>query len=176
MPPQGENLCVTGTLFLFGRFFLIVAGTTCDTWRTSVCDGAGVGNRGGGGNSNLGRRRPHLPLGMAGGKSSWVYVSICIDGGFEETGGCNGGRSKEVRGCTDDGFEEVRDCADGGSEEVRAWTKDKSKEIGGYTDGGSKEVGGCTNGRFEEMGDCTNREDKKVGGYNDADTDDVMDW
>ena len=149
MPPQGENLCVTGTLFLFGRFFLIVAGTTCDTWRTSVCDGAGVGNRGGGGNSNLGRCRPHLPLGMAGGKSSWVYVSICIDGGFEETGGCNGGRFKEVRGCTDDGFEEVRDCADGGSEEVRAWTKDKSKEIGGYTDGGSKEVGGCTDGRSE---------------------------
>ena len=136
-------------LFLFGRSSLTVASNTCDTWRTSVCDEAGVGNRGGSGGSNLGRRRPHLPLGMAGGKSSWVYVSICIDGGFEETGGCNGGRSKEVRGCTDDGFEEVRDCADGGSEEVRAWTKDKSKEIGGYTDGGSKEVGGCTDGRSE---------------------------
>ena len=26
------------------------------------------------------------------------------------------------------------------------------------------------------MGDCTNREDKKVGGCNDVDTDDVMDW
>ena len=26
------------------------------------------------------------------------------------------------------------------------------------------------------MGDCTNREDKKIGGCNDVDTDDVMDW
>ena len=26
------------------------------------------------------------------------------------------------------------------------------------------------------MGDCTNREDKKIGGCNDADTDDVMGW
>ena len=26
------------------------------------------------------------------------------------------------------------------------------------------------------MGNCTNREDKKVGGYNDADIDEVMGW
>ena len=66
MPPQGENLCVTGTLFLFGRSFLTVAGTACDTWRTSVCDGARAGNRGCGGGSNLGRRRPHVLLEMVG--------------------------------------------------------------------------------------------------------------
>ena len=57
MPPQWENLCVTGTLFLFGRSSLTVAGIACDIWRTSVCYGARVGNRGGGGGSNLGRRR-----------------------------------------------------------------------------------------------------------------------
>ena len=99
MLPQGENLCVTGTLFLFRRFSLTVAGTACDTWRTTVCDGVGAGNRGGGRGSNLGRRRPRLPLGMANCKSSWVDVSICTDGGFENVGGCNGGRSKNVGGC-----------------------------------------------------------------------------
>ena len=108
MPPQGENLCVTGTFFVFGRSSLIVAGIACDTWRTSVCDRVGLGNRGGGGGSNLGRRRPRLPLEMDGGKSSWVDVSICTDGGSEEVGGCNGGRSKEVGGCTNGGSEEVR--------------------------------------------------------------------
>ena len=108
MLPQGENLCVTGTLFLFERSSLTVASTTCDTWRTSVCDGIGAGNRGGGGGSNLGWRRPRLPFEMAGGKSSRVYVSICTDGGSEKVGGCNGGRSKEVGGCTDGGSEEVR--------------------------------------------------------------------
>ena len=55
---------------------------------------------------------------MAGGKSSLVDMSIYIDGGSEEVGGCNGGRSKEVGGCTDGGFEEVRGCVDGGSEKV----------------------------------------------------------
>ena len=53
MPPQGENLCVTGTLFLFGRPSLTVAGIACDIWRTSFCDGARVGNRGGGGGITL---------------------------------------------------------------------------------------------------------------------------
>ena len=72
MPPQGDNLCVTGTLFLFGRSSLTVVGTACDTWRTSVCDGARAANRGGGRGSNLGRRRPRVLLGMTGGKSSWV--------------------------------------------------------------------------------------------------------
>ena len=88
--------------------------------------------------SNLSQRRPRLPLGMAGSKSSWVDVSICTDGGPEEVGCCNGGRFKEVGGCIDGWFEEVRGCADG-----------RSKEIGKYIDG-----------RFEEMGDCINREDK----------------
>ena len=108
MPPQGENLCVTGTLFLFGRSFLTVAGTTCDTWRTSVCDGVGTGNRGGVGGSNLGQCRPRLPLGMTGGKSSWLDESIYTDGGSKEVKGCNGGRSKEVVGCIDGGSKEVR--------------------------------------------------------------------
>ena len=45
---------------------------------------------------------------MAGGKSSLVDVSIYIDDGSEEVGGCNGGRSKEVGGCIDGGSEEVR--------------------------------------------------------------------
>ena len=67
MLPQGENLCVTGTLFLFGCSSLIVAGTACDTWRTFICDGDGAGNRGGGGGNNLGRRRSYLPLKMDGG-------------------------------------------------------------------------------------------------------------
>ena len=69
MSSQGKNLCVTDTLFLFGCSSLTVPGTACDTWRTSVCDGARDGNRGGGGGSNLGQRRPRLPLGMADGKS-----------------------------------------------------------------------------------------------------------
>ena len=138
MSPQGENLCVTDTFFLFGRSSLTVAGTACDPWRTYVCDGAGAGNRDGGGGSNLGRHRHRLPLGMAGSKSSWVDVLICTDGGSEEVGGCNGGRCKEVGGCTD-----------GGSEEVGAWTRDKFKEIRSCTDGGSKEVKGCTDGRSE---------------------------
>ena len=55
---------------------------------------------------------------MAGGKSSLVDMSIYIDGGSEEVGGCNGGRYKEVGGCTDDGSEEVRGCADGESKEI----------------------------------------------------------
>ena len=105
MPPQGENLCVIDTLFLFGRSSLIVAGTICDTWKTSVCDGAGTGNRGGVGGSNLGQCRPRLPLGMTGGKSSWVDESICTDGGSKEVEGCNGWRSKEVGGCIDGGSE-----------------------------------------------------------------------
>ena len=46
MLPQGENLCVTGTLFLFGRPSLTVASTACDTWRTFVCDRVGARNRG----------------------------------------------------------------------------------------------------------------------------------
>ena len=136
MPPQEENLCVTGTLIIFGHSSLIIASTACDTWRTSVCDGAG--NRGGGGGTNLSRRKPRLSLGMANSKSSWVDVSICIYGGFENVGGCNGGRAKEVRGCTDGGSEEVRGCVDGGFEEVGAWTEGNSKEIGGCTNGGSK--------------------------------------
>ena len=70
MPPQGKNLCVTGTLFLFCRSSLTIIGTACDTWRTFVCDGVGAGNRGGGRCSNLGRCRPRLSLGMAGGKPS----------------------------------------------------------------------------------------------------------
>ena len=81
MSPQGENLCVIGTLFLFRRSSLTVACIACDTWRTSVCDGAVAGNKVGGGGSNLSRRRPCLPLGMTGGKSSWVDVSICTNGG-----------------------------------------------------------------------------------------------
>ena len=150
MSPQRENLCVTGTLFLFGRPSLTVAGTACDnTWRTSVYDGVRAGNRGGSGGSNLGRRRPYLPLGMADSKSSWVDVSNCTNGGSEEIGGCNGGRFKEVGGCTDDGSEEVRGCADGEFEEIGVWTKDKSKEIGGCTHRGSKEVRGCTDGKSE---------------------------
>ena len=108
MPPQGENLCVTGTFFVFGRSSLIVAGIACDTWRTSVCDGDRAGNRGGGGGSNLSRCRPRLFLGIASGKSSWVDVSICIDSGSKEVGGCNWGGSKQVGGCTDSEFEEVR--------------------------------------------------------------------
>ena len=112
MPPQGENLCVTGTLFLFGRSFLTVAGTACDTWRTSVCDGAGA-NRGGGGGSNLGQHRPHLPLGMAGSKSSWVDVSIFTDDGSEEVGAWIGDKSKEIGSCTDGGSKEVKGCTDG---------------------------------------------------------------
>ena len=79
MPLQGENLCAIGTLFIFGRSSLTIACTACDTWRTLVCDGTGARNRGGGGGSNLSRRGPRLPLGMVGGKSSWVDVSICID-------------------------------------------------------------------------------------------------
>ena len=75
MSPQVENLCVTGTLFLFGCSSLIVVGTACDTWRTSVCDGAGA-NRGGGGGSNLSQCRSHLPFKMVGDKSNWVDVSI----------------------------------------------------------------------------------------------------
>ena len=67
MLPQGENLCVIDTLCLFCCSSLTIAGTACDTWRTSVCDGDGdgAGNRGGGGGNNLGRRRPYLPLKMA---------------------------------------------------------------------------------------------------------------
>ena len=76
MLPQGENLCVTDTLFFFGFSFLTVAGIACDTWRTSVCDGVGAGNRGGDGCSNLGWRRSRLPLEMVRGKSSWVGVSL----------------------------------------------------------------------------------------------------
>ena len=34
---------------------------------------------------------------------------------------------------------------------------------------------GCIDGRFEEMGDCSNRGDRKIGGYNDADINEVMD-
>ena len=49
MPPQGEKLCLTCTLFFFGHSSLTIAGTACDTWRTSVCDGVRVRNRGGGG-------------------------------------------------------------------------------------------------------------------------------
>ena len=79
MSPQGENLCVTGTLFLFGRSSLTIVGIACDTWRTSVYDGTGAGNRDGSGGSNLGRHRPRLPLGMIDGKSSWVDVSICTN-------------------------------------------------------------------------------------------------
>ena len=78
MLPQGENLCVIGTLFLFGRSFLTVAGTGCDTWRTSICDRTRAGNRSGGGGSNLGRRRPRLPLGMTGGKSSWEMCQSAL--------------------------------------------------------------------------------------------------
>ena len=176
MPPQWENLCVIGTLFLFGHSSLTIAGTACDTWRTSVCDGVRTGNRGGGGGSNLGRRRPRLPLGMADGKSSWVDVSICTNDGSEEIGSCNGGISKEVGGCTDGGSKEIAGCDDGGYEEVGAWTEGKSKEIGGCIDDGSKEVKGCTDGRFEEMSDYTNREDKKVEGCNDANTNKVVGW
>ena len=175
MPLQGENLCVTGTLFLFGCSSLTIASTACDTWRIFVCDGAVDGNRGGGGGSNLGRRRPRLPLGMADSKSSWVDVSISTDGESEEVEGCNGGRFKERGGCIDGGSENVWGCADGGSKEVGVWIEGKFKEIEGCTDGSSKEVGGCTDGKFEEMGDCTNHKDKKVEGCNDANTDDVMD-
>ena len=128
MSPQGENLCVIGTLFLFRRSSLTVACIACDTWRTSVCDGNRAGNRGGGGGSNLSRHKPSLPIGMAGGKSSWVDVSIYTDGGSEEVGGCNGGMSKEVEGCTDGGSEKVRGCADGGSEEVGVWTEIRLKK------------------------------------------------
>ena len=128
MPPQGENLCVTGTIVIFGHSSLIVAGTACETWRISVCDGARAGNRGGGGGSNLGQLRPRLPLEMVGSKSSWVNVSICTNGGSEEVGGCNGGMSKEVEGCTNGGSEEIRGCADGGSEEVGVWTEIRLKK------------------------------------------------
>ena len=76
MLPQGENLCVIGTLFLFGHSSPTIASTACDIWRTSVCDGVGAGNRGGDGCSNLGWRRSRLPLEMVGGKSSWVGVSL----------------------------------------------------------------------------------------------------
>ena len=187
MPLQGDNICVTGTLFFFGRSSLTVTGTACDTWRTYVYNGVEAGNRGGGGGSNLGRHRPYIPLGMVNGKSNWIDVSICTDNGYEKVGGCNGGRFKEVGGCTDGGFEEVRGCVDGGSEEVGVQTESKSKEIGGCTDDGSKEVGGCIDGRSEdvggcidgrskEMGDYTNRDDKKVGGCNDADTNEMMGW
>ena len=70
MPPEEDNLCVTGTLFLFGCSSLTVISTACDTWRTSVYDGAEARNKNGGEDSNLGRRRPRLLLGMAGSKSS----------------------------------------------------------------------------------------------------------
>ena len=149
MSPQRENLCVTGTLFLFGRSSLTVADTACDPWRTFVCDRVRARNRGGSGGSNLGRCRPRLPLGMVDVKSSWIDVSIYTDGESKEVGGCNGGRFKEVGGCTDDGSEEVRGCADGEFEEIGVWTKDKSKEIGGCTHRGSKEVRGCTDGKSE---------------------------
>ena len=78
MLPQGENLCVIGTLFLFVHSSPTIASTACDIWRTSVCDGVGAGNRGGDGFNNLGWRRSCLPLEMVEGKSSWVDVSVCI--------------------------------------------------------------------------------------------------
>ena len=133
MSPQVENLCVIGTLFLFGCSSLTVIGTACDTWRTFVCDGVGVGNRGGGGSSNLGWRRSCLSLEMAGGKSNWVDVLVCIgivtnindssDGRIDvlnlgpsevamETSRCNErGLTYEVVG-TESGFEEVSGCTD----------------------------------------------------------------
>ena len=132
MPPQGENLCIIGTLFIFRHSSLTIAGIAYDTWKTSICDGAEIGNRGGNRGSskgsNLGRHRPCLFLRMVGGKSSWVDVSIYTDGGSEEVGGCNGGMSKEVEGCTDGGSEEIRGCADGGSEEVGVWTEIRLKK------------------------------------------------
>ena len=66
MPSQGENQCITGTLFLLGCPSLIIVGTACDTWRTFVYDRARY--RGGGG-GNLGQRKSHQFLGMARGKS-----------------------------------------------------------------------------------------------------------
>ena len=140
MLPQGENLCVTGTLFFFGRSSLTVVGIACDTWRTSVCDGARAGNRGGGGGSNLGRRRPRLPLEMAGGKSSQIDVSICINGESEEIRGCNWGRFKEVGGCTDGGSEEVMGCIDGRFEEMGDCTNHGDRKVGGYNDADINEV------------------------------------
>ena len=65
MPSQGENQCIIGTLFLFGRPFLIIVCTAHNTWRISVYDRAG--NRGGGG--NLGQHKSRRLLGMARGKS-----------------------------------------------------------------------------------------------------------
>ena len=66
MPLQGENQCIIDTLFLFGRLSLIILGTACDTWRTSVYDRA---RNGGGGGGNLGQRKSRRLLGMARGKS-----------------------------------------------------------------------------------------------------------
>ena len=172
MPPQGENLCVTGTLFLFGRPSLTVAGTACDTWRTSVCDGIGAGKRGGGGGSNLSQRGPRLPLGMAGGKSSWVDVSICI--GIETNIDVFGDGRTDVLNLGPSGVaKEAFMCNEKWSTYGVKGTESGSEEVSG---GRSEEIGGCTDDRSEEMGDCTNLEDKNVGGCNDADTDEVMGW
>ena len=137
MPPQGENLCVIDTLFLFCRSSLTIAGTVCDTWKTSVCDGVGVRNRGGGGSSNLGWRWSHLPLGMVGGKSSWVDVSVCIgiwtnidDSGDGRTDVLNSGPSGVAK--------ETSRCNERGSTYGVVGTKSGSEEVGGCTDSWSE--------------------------------------
>ena len=184
MPPQRENLCIIGTLFLFCHPSLIVAGSTCDTRGTPVCDGDG--NRGGE-DSNLGWHRPHLPLRMARGKSSWVdmlvsigigtkiagsgvgrvnSVDICVEstidvlnsspsGVAKETSRCNEmGSTYKVGGCIECEFEEVMGYIEGGFEEVRGCTDGRFKKVGGYINGRSEEVGSYTEGGFKKVGGC----------------------
>ena len=143
MSPQVENLCVTGTLFLFGCSSLIVVGTVCDTWRTFVCDGVGVGNRGSGGSSNLGWRRSCLPLKMVGGKSNWVDVLVCI-GIVTNIDDSSDGRIDVLNSSLSGVAKKAFRCNERGS--TSGVTSTKS---------GSEEVGGCTDGRSEKVGDCT---------------------
>ena len=137
MSPQGENLCVISIIFLFGRSSLTVAGTICNTWRTFVYDGTGVRNRSGGGGSNLGQRRPRLPLKMVGGKSSWVDVSICID---IETNidGSGDGRTDVLNSGPSGVAKEASRCNERGSTYGVVGIESGSEEVGNCIDSGSK--------------------------------------
>ena len=182
MPPQRQNLGIIGTLFLFGYPSLTIASTTCDTRGTPVYDGDG--NRGGE-DSNLCWHRPHLPLGMAGGKSSWVdvlvssigtdidgsgvgrvnSVDMCVESTIDVLNSSPSGVAKETSRCNEMGSTyRVGGCIECGFEEVRDYIEGGFEEVRRCTNGRFKKLGGCINGRFEEVGSYTEGEFKEVRG------------
>ena len=87
--------------------------------------------------SNLGQRRPHPPLRMAGGKSSWVDVSICIDIGTNIDDSSDG-RIDVLNSSLSGVAKKAFRCNERGS--TSGVTSTKS---------GSEEVVGCPDSEFE---------------------------